>query len=460
MNKRIFEDSTNYTATIVKLHTMQDVPGLDNLKSVTVFGNQCLIGKDSNLNDLYVYFPAECKLSDDFLRYNNLYRHSELNFNTAQKGFFDESGRVKAIKFKGVISTCFVMPINSLLHFVNTDDLELGDEFNEVGGVEICRKYKVVNQQSQGGGKESRYNKKLNRFDKLVPNQFRFHTDTAQLARNLHVFNPEDIIVISAKWHGTSAIFANVLIRAEVPWYRTLINKILNGHSDVKKYGNLYGSRTVIKNEYINKEVTPGYYNEDIWGTVNKELEGKIEEGITIYGEIVGFLASGKHIQKGYDYGCSPVGINVDQENEDNLIGVPHHKFVVYRITYTKPNGEVIEFCDEQINLYCKKYNLERVKVLYKGKLSNFWDTYCESEHWQENFLNQLQASWSMEKDCPYCNNKVPFEGLVVRIDGKETYSAYKLKAKKFLAHETKELDAGEVNIEDNQTTENEHNNN
>jgi hypothetical protein len=39
-------------------------------------------------------------------------------------------------------------------------------------------------------------------------------------------------------------------------------------------------------------------------------------------------------------------------------------------------------------------------------------------------------------------------EGIVLRIDGKQTFSAYKLKSKNFIEGETKELDKGEINIE------------
>lgn len=71
---------------------------------------------------------------------------------------------------------------------------------------------------------------------------------------------------------------------------------------------------------------------------------------------------------------------------------------------------------------------------------------------WQENLLTTLQEEY-LEKDCKYCTNKVPAEGICVRIDGKDTYSTFKLKSKRFLEKESKQLDeeakTGEVNIED-----------
>ena len=52
------------------------------------------------------------------------------------------------------------------------------------------------------------------------------------------------------------------------------------------------------------------------------------------------------------------------------------------------------------------------------------------------------------EKDCFMCNNKVPEEGCVIRIDGLE-FEAYKQKSERFYARETILLDKGESNIED-----------
>ncbi len=427
MKKEIRDDSKNYTCVVVKLPPKQAVVGLDKLVKVTVFGNDVLTQKDTDENGLYLFFPAECQISEDYLSKNNEFRHKEKNADKTKGGFFEDTARVKAIKFKGVISSGYIAPISTLIGVVGDDHyvlskLKEGDEFTDLDGVNICKKYKITYQQSTST--ESRHNKKLKRFDKLVPNQFRFHQDTSQLARNLHLFEPDQIVVITDKWHGTSAIYSNVLVNKKLNWVEKLAKKLGLDIVD-KVYDKLYASRSVIKNQYINKEVTAGFYNEDIWGVVDKEVREKIEQGITLYGEIVGYLASGKMIQKNYDYGA--------------LRG--EHKFLVYRITYTKPDGNVIEFSWQQIKDYCKKYSLETVRELYFGRLSAL-------PIMDRTMFEWLQFNY-LEQDCKYCVSKVPAEGIVVRIDGKDTYSAYKLKAKRFLEGESKTLDGGEVNIED-----------
>lgn len=457
MKLTIREDSSNYACSVVKLPPKQVVEGLDKLCKVSVFGNDVLTQKDADEKQLYLFFPAECQINNDYLRTNNEYRHSNFNMDqNAKPGFFEDNGRVKAIKFKGVISTGYLAPVSTLDegYAINWKNLKEGDEFTDIDGYNICKKYKVVHQHATAGqNTESRYNKKLKRFDKLVKNQFRFHVDTSQLAKNLHMFHPEDIIVITDKWHGTSAVFANLLINKELTWKEKLA-KFLGIEIVTTKYDDLYSSRSVIKNQYINKEATLGYYNEDIWKVVHDEIKSKIEPGISLYGEIVGFLPSGKHIQKGYDYGCQHHTHEGDVFNS-SFQKICSHKFLVYRITYTKPDGNVIEFSWQQIKDYCKKYELEHVKELYFGRPMMIKDPSKTSvEQWREDLFYILQTTY-LEKDCKWCVNKVPAEGVVVRRDGLETYSAYKLKSKRFLEKESKQLDEeaklGEINIEDNQ---------
>src|SRR5574337_802508 len=98
MKTSILENSRNYTCTVVTLPQLQDVKGLDNLKAVTIFGNQCLVGKDTAVGKPHLFFPAECQISHQLLSYNNLYRHSELNRNPENKGFFEDNMRVKSVK--------------------------------------------------------------------------------------------------------------------------------------------------------------------------------------------------------------------------------------------------------------------------------------------------------------------------------------------------------------------------
>lgn len=192
------------------------------------------------------------------------------------------------------------------------------------------------------------------------------------------------------------------------------------------EYRNLYSSRTVIKNDDIDDEKNKewGYYWEDLWGIYAKQLESKIEKGITLYGEIVGYTPSWQWIQKGYHYGC--------KEKES--------KFYCYRITYTTPDGVVIEFTDNQIRQYCES----RWICVVPYTDIPIQKTFIYDWNW-----NHLQLVEWIETMCPLNDNKVPREWVVIRRDGQETYSAYKLKSQLFLGYETKMIDDGADDTEE-----------
>lgn len=413
----IIDSEKNYAATVIKLPYKQAVPWLDNLVKVTVFGNDCLVGKESDENQLYVFFLCESVLSSEFLSQNNLYRDSTRNKDTTKKWFFEDNGRVKAIKFKGVTSTGFVIPITSLHEFWNTD-IYAGDEFHSINGHEICRKYirevtnipKTRSEQRQA---------KLNQFDMLIPSQFKFHDDTLHFLKYINQFSPEDYISITEKYHGTSAVFANVLVNKKLSLVERIAKKLGLQIVDTEYYP-LYSSRTVVKNRYINASVTDGFYKEDVWKEIQDSLVDKIEKGITLYGEIVGYSKGGSAIQSGYHYGCSPWT----------------NRFIVYRITSTNVDGFVTEFTDKQVRQYCERYGLEVAHQLFYGKLAEFGQT-------AEEIAKEILEKFNIEKMCEMNNFEVPYEGICIRRDAQTRYDTYKIKSRMFLGYETKLIDEG-----------------
>ena len=108
------KEGSNYTMTVVKLPKIQDVPGFDNLGMVTIFGNDCLVSKNSPESIWYLFIPAGTKLSPIFMHNNNLYTDPLLNKDHTKKGYIKDNGHVRAVKMKGVISTVLVMPAKAL----------------------------------------------------------------------------------------------------------------------------------------------------------------------------------------------------------------------------------------------------------------------------------------------------------------------------------------------------------
>ena len=164
---------------------------------------------------------------------------------------------------------------------------------------------------------------------------------------------------------------------------------------------------------------------------------------MTVYYEIVGFLHNGSYIQKGYDYGCIPPKV-------DNYVYGVHYKILVYRVTMTNVAGNVHEFSAREVQQWCHHVGLIPVTEYFYGYAKDLYPDLDPSEHWNENFMQRLanDKAFHMEEDSPTCDNKVPHEGVVIKIENMKS-EAFKLKCFKFLDKEGKSLDKGESNIED-----------
>ena len=479
----------NYTAVVVRLENFVDLPNCDNVKAALLFGNSVIVAKGVQAGEIGLFFPVETALSADFLKNNNLYRKPEWgNVDPSKKGYFEEHGRIRAVTFRGHKSEGFWIPLDSLSYLgLPLTEFPVGAEFDYVNDSEICRKYiprrnKVSNPCAAKGK-----NKSVK--DKLVEGQFSFHIDTAQLGRNMHRITPSTIISISDKWHGTSAIFSNVLIQKrglaerllplfsfgilkekfpkvfgilerKFPKVNTGLEKVNTGLEKIgsvvvnfltkierkigvvfgadeqpTEYGFTWASRRVIKG--VNGEAKKGsihFYSDDIWSIVGKRIEPLVPKGYTIYGEIVGYMPDGGMIQKGYHYGCQPGS----------------HRFLVYRITSVNADGKVIELSWQAMKEFCEKFGLEFVKEFYFGRADGFLPMapgQNEAE-WQDAFLKAVQDKYVRDEMCPHNNMEVPLEGVIVRVERYSECESYKLKSFLFKKRESDLADSGELDVE------------
>lgn len=256
--------------------------------------------------------------------------------------------------------------------------------------------------------------------------------------------------------HNTSFICGKLHVKTPIklPFYKWIWNKFVDLTGLFKThritdyvidYGNVTASRTVIKNQYINENVSDGYYGVDVWSEYGNLIYPFLSEGMIIYGEIIGYLTdSDKMIQKNYDYGCNK-GKN---------------KLMVYRITTNNEDGtkhewnvaEVKEWTEKLVKDHPEIANrIHVIDLLYHGTLADLYPNISYMDHWHENVLEALRNEkerFNMEKNDPICKNKVPFEGVVLRIDNDEFAEAFKLKCAKFLSKEREEIDKGEVDME------------
>lgn len=268
------------------------------------------------------------------------------------------------------------------------------------------------------------------------------------LYKNLHRINPNSLISITYKLHGTSGICSYVLCKRYIPilekvgaFIHNIYTKIISlGKRQFKletaEYDYLYASRKVIKNDVLNPNAGH-FYSENIWEIAHNELKDFLQKGMTFYYEIVGFLPNGGAIQKDYDYGCESM----------------KHAIYIYRITQTNVDGKIFEFSAKQVQDFCTKNGLNAVPQVYYGFAKGLFDrnvSFYENltgEEFSDEFLTRVKFLFN-EHDCYICKNKVPEEGVVIRVEGLD-FEAYKAKSNRFYERETKLLDQGIADIED-----------
>jgi hypothetical protein len=419
------ENSQNYACSVVLISNLFDIPNADFLKRTIVNGNDVVVSKDVKLGDKMLYFCSGIKLNEEYCKKNNLLDKAEMNYNPGVKGFISHRQfRVRAIKLKNVISNGMLMPLSSLLPFLeqsNINSLKLGDEFTDINGNTLCEKYFVPVRNSNPEGKSP---KKLGKRiqDVIIENQFKFHTNTEHFVKNLNKFSPETEIIITRKIHGSSLILANVLINKK----QSIKEKIFNffGANIPKfEYGIIWSSgkpksklpKGIESQSNKWKTPNPNYYTTDIWAKAYKEIGNKIEKGISIYAEIVGKGIQGDLFTYNQDY-----------------------SIYIYRITQTSVDGNVVEFSWEQIKKYCQKYNLKYVQEYFVGKTKDL--ILLEKS---ENLLLYLKNKY-LNKTYDDC--KID-EGICIRI--RNTDEIFKLKSPNFIKMES---DNQEMEIEEQES--------
>lgn len=438
-----------YCASIVKIGEIYPIEGRDRIAKTFVNGMSIVIGKNEfKTGDVAVYVANECVLPMMFLYKNNMFEDKEMNEDKSVKGYINNKCRIRVVKLGGIPSYGILLNSNSIANYLNEPEHEItdflrqhiGEDFDEINKERFCQVYIPAPK----GGKYSKSNKdqktkRLKRFKMLIEGSFRFHYDTKGLEKYIECINPDDELDISVKIHGTSAIFANILTNLPTPWYKRLWRKIVRENEYDQKYNIVYSSRTVIKNQYINKKQIPGgYYSDDLWGYWAEKLKDFIPKDYCLYCEIVGYTTKGAHIQKGYDYGCNP-------NNPEKS------RIMIYRITENgkeKEIPEVIAFGNKLKETFGNL--IIEFPVLYHGTLADLYPELKSSTHWNEDIIQALKTrkEWYMDEDEPMCNNKVPREGIVIRKCNDPIAEAWKLKCDKFRFREAKQVDDGEIDIE------------
>lgn len=292
----------NYLAKVVKIKELKKHPNADKLQVAIIDFQEVIVGMDTKVGDVMIFFPLESQINAEFLSHTNSYRHSNLNrvVDDENTGFFEDNGRVRAVRLRGQKSMGVLFPVTSLQGLITAIDLveyfsnHVGEEFDTINKELILKKYFVPLKHTPG----QKLGKKP-RISRLVEGQVHLHVDTENLLRNVDKINPEDYISITYKVHGTSFWVSNVLVKSKLKLYEKILKKIGININDTE-YDYVYGSRKVVKNEFetAHKE---HFYEYDLWGEIKEELKDKIPQGYTLYGECVGFTKNNAAIQSLYD---------------------------------------------------------------------------------------------------------------------------------------------------------------
>lgn len=417
----------NYLARIIKAENLHPHSNADKLQLLTVCFQNVIVGMDVKEGDLLVYFPVESKINADFLSHTNQFRHSELNEDKGAVGFFDDNGRVRAVKLRGEKSFGYCVELKTVEDFVGYDLSEyVGQDFDTIGDVKMCEKYFIPVKVST-----PRFQGKKARVSRIIDKYFSFHVDTENLRRNAEKINPEDDISITYKIHGSSFIVSNIPVKRKLNIVEKILKFIRVPIVD-SEYDFVFASRKVVKNgDMLEGKEACHFYKEDIWKIAKDELQNMVPKGYTFYGEFAGYTSSGSAIQGQYDYGCE----------------IGQHKLYVYRITYTNDDGLVTNLSTDQMRKWSEHYGFTYVPHFYTGKAKHLFPELDTENHWHEEFVKKLEETYN-DKKCFLCKNDVYEEGIVLRKENPFIFEAYKLKSPNFLLWETEQLDKGVVDTE------------
>jgi hypothetical protein len=407
-----------YQAYITQIKNLRPHPNADRLDLGECFGNTVCVGRwEYAEGDLVVYFPTDGQLSEEFCAQHNLVRRKDDAGNNVG-GYLDPAKRnVKAISLRGEKSDGLVMPLKSLEYTgVDIRGLEVGFCFTAVNGKEICCKYipRRSGRAAAGGANRTR-KKKANQ--NIFP-YFVEHIDTPQLRFNMSMFKPGDIICLTEKVHGTSSRNGYALTQPKKKWFHRLFRLEPKVH-----YSNIAGTRRTL--------VSPdnaGYYgtNEfrDYWAS---KFIGKLHPGEQVFGEIAGFYDTNCPIMSQgnnhklkdknfvtlygdtttFSYGCSADGE-----------GAPLNRYFIYRMTYTTPEGYVIEYPWDLVRLRAEQMGFEVVPELERFIYTT-----------EEDFMSHI-TQWL---DAPsFLDARHVREGVVVRALNASSFKVAKEKSWSF----------------------------
>lgn len=403
-----------YSAYITTIKGLRKHTNADRLMCTTIFGNNVIVDSTYREGQRVIYFPTDGQLSEEFATENNLVRVKDEQGNNVG-GYLDPNKRnIKALKLRGEQSDGLVLPIEVLNKYTDISNLKDGDQITELNGHEICKKYIPHSNRKNHSSSSNKARNKKEEKEQISYPYFVEHIDTAQLAYNQAAFKEGDICYITLKMHGTSARTANTveITRKKMP---VILRKVFHIKDKVtQEYKPVSGTRRTTLRDYEG-----GWYGSNAFRQKYHDFfKDKLPQGMEVFYEIVGWvddnttimgrcsnkLIKDKEFSKQYgnetvfSYGC----------------GIGQNDCYVYRMTVTTPDGYAFELPWEQVQLECEKMGVKCVPTFERFIFTTWDDLMARVEKYYDGVD-------------PVGKTHVR-EGVVVRIDNRSKFTAYKHK--------------------------------
>ncbi len=410
-----------YKAIVCQLSNTRKHPNADRLAISTVNGFQVVVGLDSKDGDVGLFFNTDGRLSEAYCAKNDLIRRRDAS-GVQVGGMFDANRKVRAQRLRGEISDGYFASLDSLKFTgYNISKLKVGDEFSELNGVEICRKYETeatLRARAKQAGRQARNELKM----------FRKHFETEQFRNVAEKIPSGSLLIITEKQHGTSHRLGHVLDQKQLhPVIKWAYQTFRRPYPREWKY--LHGSRNIILDGGLNDP----YYNSQFRQQAVKKLEGNLHKGEVVYLEIVGYINDTTPIM--------PVH-NAARTKDKELIKTYGKEMVyrygnipgqcspaVYRIVMVNEDGIETELSWEQVKRRSRELNISHVAevitpFIYDGNTAQL-RALCEKLSVGPSLLDPTHIR----------------EGICIRVERSAGMSISKLKNFSFLLMEAESKD-------------------
>lgn len=402
----------SYNAYITRIKNVKKHSNADRLQVGECFGNFVIVGLDTQDDELGIYFPTDGKLGIEYAEANNLVRKkNEQGENVG--GYLDPDKRhITTIRLRKEKSDGLFMPLKSLETFCNIKDLKEGEMITTLSGVLICEKYVPRRKVSSISTPKD----KKKKIDTITFPYFEEHRDTSQLAYNKQQFKEGDICYITLKMHGTSQRTGHTIKeeKRNLPGWIMKLFKL----KDKITWDYITGTRRVVL-----KGFDSGFYGTNSFRQQWHDLfVGKLHKGEEVFYEVVGFTSENSLIMPSCDnsktqdkefikqYGKTTEFTYGCEEGKSNIY--------VYRMTMTNVDGTVVEYPWELVKLRC-----EQMGVKYCPELDKFLFAT------EEDLMDRVERHTDGNDPVGKIHIR---EGVVVRIDNREKFTALKHKSFNF----------------------------